>query len=219
MGLSHGPRATQARQHGRNRQAGSSWCDHTPAVWSRASPLTSLRISSIPWEMKTTICFMVKMKQDSSRHIVGNFPSWYKEELTAGSARILCTEITQHGSWHKVGAHQHLRVSCLVDWVPLRKSLKGFKQRKNMMGFKILRTSLYLLWGEEGRGTGMGVGSPLCCPPPGQRPHGQEVRIQWKNRVLSKWKGWRLGRSELRFLMRCFFWWCQDAGRKQGRVG
>lgn len=105
--------------------------------------------------MKTTICFMVKIKQDSSRDTVGNFPSWYKEELTAGSARILCTEITQHGSWHKVGAHQHSRVSCLVDWVPLRKSLKGFKQRKNMRGFKIRRTSLYLLWGEEGRGTGM----------------------------------------------------------------
>ena len=128
---------------------GSSWHDHTPVVWSWASPLTSLRIGSIPWEMKTMICFMVKMKQDSSRHIVGNFPSWYKEELTAGSARIFCTEITKHGSWHKVGAHQHLWVSCLVDWVPLRKSLKGFKQRKNMMGFKILRTSLYLCFGEK----------------------------------------------------------------------
>lgn len=157
--------------------------------------------------MKTTICSMVKIKQDSSRDIVGSFPSWYKEQLTAGSAHILCTEITQHGSYHKVGAHQHSRVSCLVDWVPLRKSLKGFKQRKNMRGFKFLRPSLYLLWGEEGRGTGMGAGSPLCCPPPGQRLRGQEVRIQWKNRVPSKWKGWRLGRSELRFLVRCFFWW------------
>lgn len=46
MGLSRGPRATQAGQHGRNRLTSLaawfySWCDHIPAVHLLSSSVTS----------------------------------------------------------------------------------------------------------------------------------------------------------------------------------
>ena len=66
------------------------------------------------------MCFVVKIKQDSSRHMVGDFTSLCMEELTAGSAHIFCTDIIHRGSQCQVGAHQHLRVNWLVGWLPLR---------------------------------------------------------------------------------------------------
>ena len=66
------------------------------------------------------MCFVVKIKQDSSRHMVGDFTSLCMEELRAGSARIFCTDIIHRGSQCQVGAHQHLRVNWLVGWLPLR---------------------------------------------------------------------------------------------------
>lgn len=52
-------------------------------------------------------------------------------------SRLLFTDITQQGSWHIVGAHTTLWDSCLVDWVTLKKPLKGLKQRKTVIRFKI----------------------------------------------------------------------------------
>lgn len=52
-------------------------------------------------------------------------------------SRLVFIDITQHGSWHIVGARTNLWDSCLVDWVTLKKPLKGLKQRKTVIGFKI----------------------------------------------------------------------------------
>ena len=114
-----------------------SWYDHIPALWSRAGPLTSPRISSICWEREKMICFVVKIKQGSSRLMVGDFTSLYMEELMAGSAHIFCTDIIHRGSQCQVGAHQHLWVSFWLVGYHLGKSLKGFKQRKNVVELKL----------------------------------------------------------------------------------
>lgn len=82
------------------------------------------------------ICFVVKIKQGSSRHMVGNFTSLYVEELTAGSACISCSDIIHRGSQCQVGAHQHLWASFWLVGYHLGKSLKGFKQRKNVVELK-----------------------------------------------------------------------------------
>lgn len=68
--------------------------------------------------------------------MVGDFTSLYMEELMAGSAHIFCTDIIHRGSQRQVGAHQHLWVSFWFVGYHLGKSLKGLKQRKNVVELK-----------------------------------------------------------------------------------
>lgn len=66
--------------------------------------------------------FVVKIKQDSSRHMVGNFTSLCMEELTAGSARIFYTDIIHRGS-HPASRCSSAFVGLirwLFCWLPLR---------------------------------------------------------------------------------------------------
>lgn len=90
------------------------------------------------------MCFVVKIKQDSFRHTVGDCTSLCVEELTAGSAHTFCTDIIHRGSQCQVGAHQHLRANWLVGY-HLGESLNSFKQRKNVVELKSEDISLSAL--------------------------------------------------------------------------